>query len=381
MRMKDVIQVDYDQMEQIAGRFARQAEDAAQMRRRVYNAFQKLEAGAWEGRGADAFIKEMETFIFPALNRLEQAMSQAAEVCRQINQVVQQAEEEAGSLFRDGAGGGPTGGGGGAGAGAGGAGFSGGRYGTQVGSGIFPGNPFNGAGMAAGGNFGVPSDWLGGVNDWLSNFYQGNYNDNGIPKDWLGGVNEWMGDLTGAEGQAAAEAGQAAPASGGGSGGGGGGQSEPQTEAQSQSGGGGSGSGGGGSPSEQSQTASPSGSSTAGRSNIPTDINSPYRGTGLRSGGGFGGSFGGGGGEGIQTGAGAARAGGMQYQPGGGGFGGAQASAGVPSPTGGGGGGMAAPATQGGGPAMWGSLPVGLGLATPFLALFGKAVKDQLSND
>ncbi|MBE2236014.1 MAG: WXG100 family type VII secretion target [Anaerolinea sp.] len=106
-----VIQAQYDQLEQVAVRFGRQAEAAAQTTQRVQQSMRALQAGGWEGRGAAAFFNEMDGAALPALHRLSTALQQAQTVTRQIVQVLRTAEEEAARPFRGAGAAGASGGG------------------------------------------------------------------------------------------------------------------------------------------------------------------------------------------------------------------------------------------------------------------------------
>ncbi|MEI2692982.1 MAG: WXG100 family type VII secretion target [Anaerolineae bacterium] len=96
----DIIQAQYDQLEQIAARFGRQAEAAAQTTQRVQQAMRSLQAGGWEGRGAAAFFGEMDRSVLPSMQRLSGALAQSQTVTRQVSQVMRAAEEEASRPFR-----------------------------------------------------------------------------------------------------------------------------------------------------------------------------------------------------------------------------------------------------------------------------------------
>lgn len=95
----DIIQAQYDQLEQIAVRFGRQAEATAQTTQRVQQAMRALQAGGWEGRGAAAFFGEMESSLLLSMQRLAAALQQSQTVTRQISQVMRAAEEEASRPF------------------------------------------------------------------------------------------------------------------------------------------------------------------------------------------------------------------------------------------------------------------------------------------
>jgi WXG100 family type VII secretion target len=97
--MADEVKADYEQLEQVASRFANQSQEVQQMLQKVRNSMQKLEPD-WIGRGSEAFFSEMEGEVLPATARLQQALDEAGRVTRDIVQTMQQAEEEASSPFR-----------------------------------------------------------------------------------------------------------------------------------------------------------------------------------------------------------------------------------------------------------------------------------------
>ena len=98
--MSDQIQADYDQLDQVAAKFAQQAQAIAQMNQTVKACVSKLQAGGWIGQGADAFFSEMNGTVWPATQRLQNALSEANRATKDISQTVKQADEEASSPFR-----------------------------------------------------------------------------------------------------------------------------------------------------------------------------------------------------------------------------------------------------------------------------------------
>ena len=98
--MADEIRADYEELEQIATRFANQSQAVEQMLQKVRSSMDKLENGGWIGRGSDAFFAEMNSEVLPATQRLQQALDEASRATKDIVQTVQDAEEEAGSRFR-----------------------------------------------------------------------------------------------------------------------------------------------------------------------------------------------------------------------------------------------------------------------------------------
>jgi WXG100 family type VII secretion target len=98
--MFDRIEADYDQLEQLAVRFANQSQAVQQMLQSVRSSMGNLENGGWIGRGSESFFSEMQDKVLPASERLHQALTEAAGITRFIVQTVKQAEEDASSPFR-----------------------------------------------------------------------------------------------------------------------------------------------------------------------------------------------------------------------------------------------------------------------------------------
>jgi WXG100 family type VII secretion target len=97
--MADEIKADYDQLEQIANKFAHQSQEIQQMLQQVRGGMDKLHDD-WIGRGSRAFFSEMRDSVIPATVRLQQALEEASRVTKDISQTMQQADEEASSPFR-----------------------------------------------------------------------------------------------------------------------------------------------------------------------------------------------------------------------------------------------------------------------------------------
>ena len=107
--MADIIRVDYQELQKVADRFGQQSEAIAAMLQAVRGAMDPLEGGGWVGQGSDAFFNEMNSEILPAVQRLTDALAQAQAVSKQINDLMQQADEEASTGFKNAAGAGSGG--------------------------------------------------------------------------------------------------------------------------------------------------------------------------------------------------------------------------------------------------------------------------------
>jgi WXG100 family type VII secretion target len=97
--MADKVQADYEQLGQVSSQFANQSQVIQELLQKVRSSMQQLEDGGWIGRGADSFFSEMQSVVFPAIQRLESSLNDASSTTKQIAQNMQQAEQDAQSLF------------------------------------------------------------------------------------------------------------------------------------------------------------------------------------------------------------------------------------------------------------------------------------------
>jgi len=95
----DIIQAQYDQLEALARRFGKQADLQAALQKRVRTTSTRLRT-AWVGRGSEAFYAEMDGKVFPAMQRLIEALREAQKVTLEINEIVRQAEGDAAKPFQ-----------------------------------------------------------------------------------------------------------------------------------------------------------------------------------------------------------------------------------------------------------------------------------------
>src|SRR5262245_3247965 len=97
--MADKVQADYEQLGQVSSQFANQSQVIQDLMQKVRSSVQQLEDGGWIVRGADSFFSEMQSVVFPAMQRLESSLNDASNTTKQIAQNMQQAEQDAQSLF------------------------------------------------------------------------------------------------------------------------------------------------------------------------------------------------------------------------------------------------------------------------------------------
>lgn len=96
----EIVQARYDQLDDIANRFARKAQEAAQMQQRILRDAQALQNGGWMGAGSQAFSNEMNSVVQPAMQRLIVALETASSTTKEIKQIMLAAEEEAARPFK-----------------------------------------------------------------------------------------------------------------------------------------------------------------------------------------------------------------------------------------------------------------------------------------
>lgn len=98
--MAEEIRADYQQMDQVAKKFAQQSQAVQQTLAKVRSSMSKLQNGGWQGKGSQAFFSEMSGKVLPASQRLQQALAEASQAAKEISQTIRQAEEQASSVFR-----------------------------------------------------------------------------------------------------------------------------------------------------------------------------------------------------------------------------------------------------------------------------------------
>lgn len=93
------IQADYDSLDQIAANFSKEADQTKQLLQTVRSCVEQLQNGGWIGKGADSFYKEMNDLVNPAMQRMMNALSEAASATKRVADALRKAEEESCALF------------------------------------------------------------------------------------------------------------------------------------------------------------------------------------------------------------------------------------------------------------------------------------------
>lgn len=97
----DIIQAQYEILEELAGRFGNEAAVHEAMRGRIADQVDGLRNGGWEGEGSAAFFQEIDHVILPAVDRLHHAMTEAQSATLLIRQIIYAAEEDAVNQFQE----------------------------------------------------------------------------------------------------------------------------------------------------------------------------------------------------------------------------------------------------------------------------------------
>lgn len=98
--MADIIQINYEAVQKIAGRFEDNAERMRALSEALRGGVDNLRGGGWIGRGADAFYREMDQLVLPTLVNLQQALTTTSSTLDTITQQFRQSEEEAEQTVR-----------------------------------------------------------------------------------------------------------------------------------------------------------------------------------------------------------------------------------------------------------------------------------------
>jgi len=98
--MADQVKIEYEQMQNIISVFDDHSQQSQQVLQRVSAQVDVMRSGSWVGANADRFYQEMDNEALVALQRLVNAFQQLTESSSEIVRVMQNAEEEASTIFR-----------------------------------------------------------------------------------------------------------------------------------------------------------------------------------------------------------------------------------------------------------------------------------------
>jgi WXG100 family type VII secretion target len=92
--MPSQIQVDYEQLDQVAALCAQEAQSMAELYMKINEGVDQLRGG-WGGDAANKFFGEMDSFVLPNLKKIYDAFDNAQSQIKTISQKFAEAEQEA----------------------------------------------------------------------------------------------------------------------------------------------------------------------------------------------------------------------------------------------------------------------------------------------
>ena len=93
------VRSDRDQLKQIQDMFNSEAEKVEGFSRDLMSKMDTLKGGDWIGEGANQFYQEMDSQVIPHLNKLRDALAEAAKTTGQISQLMQDVEDRSSKIF------------------------------------------------------------------------------------------------------------------------------------------------------------------------------------------------------------------------------------------------------------------------------------------
>jgi len=98
----ELVQANYPDLEGIASQFGSLNEAATAMQAKIRSAYEPLAGGGWVGQGSEAFVAEMNGEMFPAIERMIEALEAGRAVTTELSNIMRQAEEEAAAIYQNG---------------------------------------------------------------------------------------------------------------------------------------------------------------------------------------------------------------------------------------------------------------------------------------
>jgi WXG100 family type VII secretion target len=96
-----IVRTNHDELKQIGSQFGQEADAAHKLLQSLREHKDTLANGGWKGKGATAFLREMDSSILPSLANLHKALQQAQRVTAQISARLRQAEQDAAAVLQD----------------------------------------------------------------------------------------------------------------------------------------------------------------------------------------------------------------------------------------------------------------------------------------
>lgn len=96
-----VVRTNHDELKQVGAEFGQMADATGTMLQTLRQHKEALANGGWKGKGAAAFLREMDGSVLPSVANLHKALDQAQRVAAQISARLRQAEQDAAAVLQD----------------------------------------------------------------------------------------------------------------------------------------------------------------------------------------------------------------------------------------------------------------------------------------
>jgi len=97
--MAHKLQIQYDDMDNIAKMFDTYADNTQEMIQKLDHCKGSLQGGGWKGVGAEKFYDEYDSEVMPKLKLLQQGYETAGAQVKRMSQMFQDAEQRILSFF------------------------------------------------------------------------------------------------------------------------------------------------------------------------------------------------------------------------------------------------------------------------------------------
>jgi WXG100 family type VII secretion target len=96
-----LVLVNYESMKKFRSSFKGQEAATQQSIQKITKVVEEIRGGEWIGEGATKFLSDMDGTYFPAMKRLQNAMTEGDKVTNDIEKIQHETESQVTSFFKD----------------------------------------------------------------------------------------------------------------------------------------------------------------------------------------------------------------------------------------------------------------------------------------
>jgi len=93
------IRAHYNDLQQASQAFNNEGQAINSMYNQLKGRTEDLHGRGWRGLGSDAYFKEMEGVVLPAIQRLEKALHSMADTIKKVHDIFHNSENDVNQLF------------------------------------------------------------------------------------------------------------------------------------------------------------------------------------------------------------------------------------------------------------------------------------------